>query len=367
MRILVFNWRDIKNPLAGGAEVLLYEHMKRWAKNGHQVTLFCSAFPNGPKKEEIAGVEVIRAGNKYTVYTEAFLYYKKYFKGNFDVIVESINTIPFFTPLYAKERKIIFIYQLCREIWFYEFPLPLAALGYFLEPLFIKIYKKYQVLTISQSTKQDLIDIGLKEQEIHIISLGIAFQPLAWAPEKKDRPTILYVGRLKRSKRVHHIVRAFSRIKKEVPEAKLWIVGDGDEPYKKKLQELVKKSGLSDVIFWGFMEQEQKLNLMREAWLLVMTSVKEGWGLTVIEANALGTPSVVYDVSGLRDSTKNGYNGLVCQQNTPDSLAETILNLLNDRALYGKLCNNALEWAKNFNWDRSAEVSLQILQQERDT
>jgi glycosyltransferase involved in cell wall biosynthesis len=363
MRILVFNWRDIKNPLTGGAELLIHEHMKRWVKNGHQVTLFCSAFPNSLKKETIAGVEVVRAGNKYTVYLEAFLYYKKYFKGNFDVIVESINTIPFFTPLYAKEKKIIFIYQLCREIWFYEFPLPLAGIGYFLEPLFIRIYKKYQVFAISQSTKQDLIDFGLKEQEIHIIPVGIAFQPLASASEKKDRPTIIYVGRLKKSKRVHHIIRAFSRIKKELPEARLWIVGEGDELYKKRLQELTKKSGLTDVTFWGFVEQEEKLRLMREAWLLVMTSVKEGWGLTVIEANALGTPSVVYDVSGLRDSTKNGYNGLVCLQNTPDSLAETILNLLNDRDLYGKLCSNALEGAKNFNWDSSAEVSLQILKE----
>lgn len=364
MKILVFNWRDIKNPLAGGAEVLIHEHMKRWVKNGHEVTLFSSAFTDCLKKETIDGAVVLRAGNKYTVYAHAFLNYKKHFRGNFDVIIDSINTIPFFTPFYAKERKLAFVYQLCRQIWFYEFPLPLAAIGYLLEPFFIKAYKKCRVLTISQSTRQDLMGLGLKEQEIHIIPMGIDFRPLAFAPEKKDKPTILYVGRLKKSKRVHHIIEAFSRVKIEVPEARLWIVGEGDEPYKKRLQELVKRSGLNDVTFWGFTKHEQKLDLMRDAWLVVMASVKEGWGLTVIEANALGTPSVVYDVSGLRDSTRDGYNGLVCPQNTPESLAQTVLKLLKDKALYGKLRGNALEWSKNFDWDRSAQVSLQILEQE---
>lgn len=361
MKILIFNWRDAKNPLAGGAEVVTQEHAKGWIKAGHEVTLFCSAFSGCLEKEMIDGVNIIRAGNKYTVYWQAFRYYKKYFRGNFDLVIDEINTIPFFTPWYVKEPIVAFIHQLCRKIWFYESQLPIAIIGYLLEPRCLKIYRNIPTMTVSQSSKKDLLSLGFDGERIHIIPEGIGFKPLAKVGKKEEYPTLVYVGRLKRSKRIHHILKAFKIIKRKEPTTRLWLIGNGD-PHKKKLENLTRKMELKDVIFWGFQDEKEKLSLVKKAHVIVMTSVKEGWGLAITEANAVGTPAVVYNTSGLQDSTQHQVTGLICPANNPSSLAKTILKLLNDEQLIKTLSEGALDYSRQFSWDKSAEESLKIVE-----
>ena len=360
MRILIFNWRDIKNPGAGGAEIVTHEHAKRWVRAGHKVTLFCAAFAQAKKEETIDEIDIIRKGNRYTVYWQAFCYYRKYFRGNFDLVIDEINTLPFFTLLYVKEPVIAFIHQLCREIWFYESKLPIAIIGYLIEPLCLKIYRNVPIITVSQSSKKDLVRLGFKEEKIHVIPEGIGFKSLVKVGKKEECPTLVYVGRLKKSKRIHHILQAFNVVKKEEPTARLWLIGNGD-PHKKKLENLVKKMRLKDVIFWGFQSEKEKLSLVKRAHVMVMTSVKEGWGLAITEANALSTPAVVYNVSGLCDSTKNNETGLVCRKNTPQVLAENIIRLLGNKPLYKRLQEGAYRWGKKFSWDQSAREALRIV------
>ncbi|MFH1856885.1 MAG: glycosyltransferase family 4 protein, partial [Candidatus Omnitrophota bacterium] len=209
MKILYFNWRDIKNPKSGGAEVLSHELAKRWAEKGHEVVFFSAYFKGAKREEVVDNVKIIRAGNAVTVYWQAYCYYEKFFRGKFDVIIDEINTIPFFTPLYVKETVICHINQLAREVWFYESPLPVAVCGYLAESWMLKPYKKQLMITISESTKDDLVGLGFNKDKIFIIPMGIDFKPLEKVLEKENKPTVLYVGRLKKSKRVHHIIEAF--------------------------------------------------------------------------------------------------------------------------------------------------------------
>jgi len=359
VNILMLNWRDIKNPLHGGAEVVTHEHMKRWVKAGHSCTLFASAFPGCLKEEEIEGYKVVRGGNRYSVYYQAYRHYKEN-RGNFDLVIDQVNTIPFFTPLYVKDAKIMsFFHQLCREIWFYEMSFPFSLVGYVLEPLYLRLYRKYPSIAVSESTRKDLLRYGIRN--VSVIPEGINFEPLKKVGQK-EKNSLIYVGRLKKSKRVHHILRALALVTKKIPDAKLYVVGEGDEKYKNYLKKLVKRNNLkNNVKFTGYIDFIERNKLMSRAEAIIVASVKEGWGLIATEANALGTAAIVYDVDGLRDSVRNNVTGLVVEPD-PDHLSEAIVGYLQDNELKRRLSKNALEDSRRFDWDKSAMESLRSLQ-----
>lgn len=357
MKILIFNWRDIKNPEAGGAEVFTHEIAKRLVKKGNEVTLFTSEFSGCKKEEVFEGVRIVRAGGKYSVYIKAKDYYKKYFsKEDYDVVVDEINTIPFFTPNFVnKETVVALIHQLAREYWFYETQFPLNLVGYyFLEEKWLKNYVDVPTITVSNSTKSDLVELGFKK--IFLVSEGLSFKPLRKLPKKDERPTIIYLGRLKRAKRPDHAVKAFEIVKEEVEDAQLWVVGDGY--MRKKLE----RNAVDGVKFFGFVPKSNKISLLSKAWVLVNPSVREGWGLNVIEANACATSAIAYDVPGLRDSIVDGKTGLLVKENgNIEALAEAIIKLLKDERLRKRLSKNALKWAKRFSWDKSAREFEKII------
>lgn len=359
MKILIFNWRDIKNPRGGGAEILTHEMAMGLVKKGHEVVLFTSSFKGAQEEEFVDGVKIIRAGGSLGVYWQAFRYYAKRFKGKFDIVIDEINTIPFFTPLYVKEKVVSHINQLARRVWFYESVFPISLFGYLSEFLLLKLYRHRPSITISKSTRDDLVHLGFNKDNVFIIPMGIDFEPLDKMPEKEARPTMIYVGRLKRSKRVHHIISAFKMIKQNIDNCCLWIVGNGDEHYKRYLKRLAGQR--DDIKFFEGASNEKKLELMRRAHLIVVTSVREGWGLIVTEANAMGTPAVVYSVPGLKDSVKDGINGLQVEDNTPYGLADTIIALFKDRQHLDKLSQQALEDAGEYHWIKTVEETEKIL------
>jgi glycosyltransferase involved in cell wall biosynthesis len=226
MHILWFNWRDILNPEAGGAEVFTHEVMKRLTKRGYQTTLFTSRFKRCQLNENIDGVDIIREGNKYTVYKQAKNYLKAY-KHHYDLIVDEINTRPFFTPKFVKEKPVIaLIHQLARDFWFYETKFPLNYIGYYyLEKKWLSNYKDIITLTVSNSTKIDLEELGFKK--LLVVPQGLNVTPLSNVKEKEANPTVIFIGRLKKAKLPHHALQAFSIIKREIPDAKMWVIGDG--------------------------------------------------------------------------------------------------------------------------------------------
>lgn len=352
MKILIYNWRDIKNPRAGGAEIYTHEIAKRLVERGYEVTWFTAAFPRCEKEEKIDGIKIIRAGGRIGVYLQAKKYYKRAFKGQFDVVVDEINTRPFMTPNFVKEPIVALIHQLAREFWFYETPFPVSVLGYYwLENKWLKHYRDVPTITVSESTKKDLQKLGF--QDIEIIPLGIGdgtkIEPLKEVPRKETRPTSLFIGRMTKAKLPDHALEAFRYVKQKVPEAQLWMVGDG--PMLKKLRKVAQRRRFADVTFWGRVSEEKKLELMQKAHVLLVPGVREGWGRVVTEANAMGTPAVGYDIPGLRDSIRHGESGVICSPN-PRALADQAINLLEGND-FTRLSYNALQYAKQFTWDES--------------
>jgi len=356
MKILWFTWKDKKNILAGGAEVMNEELARRLVGDGHEV-IFVTAGFSGCEKEEVKdNLKIIRLGNKWTVYWRAFLYYKKYLSEWPDFVIDEINTIPFFCKFYTKQKNILVVYQLCREIWFYQMFFPLNIIGYILEPLYLWLLNDKKVITISESTKKDLERFGFKGKNISIISVGIEMEPVNSLEtiKKFEKPTILSLGAIRSMKRTDQIIKAFEVGKESIPNLELIIAGDSCGLYGQKMLNLVNNSKYSASIqCLGRVNAAQKSELMQKAHLIIVTSVKEGWGLIVTEANSQGTPAVVYNVDGLRDAVKDDQTGLVCEKNTLVNLAEQIAGILKNHNFYKTLQKNSWEWSKKINFKNS--------------
>ncbi len=341
----------------GGAEVFTYENAKRWVKAGHEVTLFTSEFPNCRREEVVDGVRVVRAGGRYSVYWRAKTYYRKRFsKEGYDVVIDEINTRPFLMPKFVKngEKIVALIHQLAKEYWFYETSFPISYIGYhFLEKRWLKNYVDAPTVTVSESTRQDLLGLGFKE--VFVVPEGLNFKPLDEVPEKESYPVVVFVGRLKRAKRPDHAVEAFRVVRERFSDAELWVVGDGG--FRSGLERL----GGVGVRFFGGLGDVERRGLVGRSWALVNPSVREGWGLNVVEANALGTPCVAYDVAGLRDSVRDGVTGLLAESGNVGDLAEKLLVVLGDEGLRERLSLNALEYARGFSWDRTAEEFMRVI------
>ncbi|MBL7206649.1 MAG: glycosyltransferase family 4 protein [Candidatus Aenigmarchaeota archaeon] len=354
MKILIFNWRDIKNTESGGAEVFIHEIAKRWAKK-HDVVLFASNSNGSNVKEVIDGVKIIRMGGRYSVYSKAKKCYNRHFsKENFDVIIDVINTRPFFTPNFVKngEKIIAIIFQLAREFWFYETMFPFNVLGYhFLEDRWLKKYRNTPTVTISDSTKKDLNDLGFKK--VFLANCGLNTKPIDEV-EKAGKPIIIFLGRMGRAKKPQDVMKAFKIVKEDVKDAELWMVGDGF--LKKRLE----SRNMKDVKFFGHVNNKARDELVKKAWVIAVPGVREGWGMVVTDANALGTPAVGYNIHGLRDSIKNGYNGLSVDNN-PEEMAKGIITILKDSELRERLSKNSVDWARQFNWDETAKKILKVM------
>ncbi|MGI0015725.1 MAG: glycosyltransferase family 4 protein [Nitrososphaera sp.] len=228
MRILWYNWRDIKNPEAGGAEVFTHEVCKRLhaRKKIDAITLFTSAFEGALADEVVDGVRIVRRGHKKSVYHHAKEFYQMNMN-DFDMVVDEINTKPFNTPTFVRNKPIIaVIHQLAREFWFYETKFPVNLIGYYImEKYWLRKYRRIPTITVSNSTKDDLLKLGF--EKISIVPEGISCEPLVEPAKKEDVPTLLFVGRLTKAKKPDDALRAFKIIKDAIPAARLWIVGDG--------------------------------------------------------------------------------------------------------------------------------------------
>jgi len=358
LRIAWFNWRCIKHPEAGGAEVFTHEVARRLVKMGHEVNLVTSRPKSLSIEEEICGYRVLRSGGKLTVYMRARKIYEEKLRGKVDLVIDEINTVPFFTVKYVREPVVALIHQLAREYWLLETPPPFSWLGYVLEPRYLKLYREVPTITVSRSTRKDLKELGFRK--VWIVPEGLSVEPLDKLPEKNKEPTLIFLGRFRKTKRPDHVLRAFNLLVKEVLEGKLLFVGDG--PLREKMEKMSKNLGLGNkVVFYGKVCEDTKIHLLRKSWILVFPAIREGWGLVVTEANAQATPTVGYDVPGVRDSVINGETGILVPPGNIEALAKALMTLLIDRKLRMKMSENALNWSKQFNWNKSAKKFLKII------
>ena len=358
----MLNWRDPKNPKSGGAEVVTMEYAKRWTSHGHSVVWFTSAFNNSNPEEETEGVKIIRRGNSVTVYIFALFFYL-FSETKYDLIIDQIHGLPFFTPLYSNVPIIAYVHEVAGEIWDYMYPFPINVIGKFLETFYLPIYKKIPFWTNSPSTVEDLEKSGIPSKNCTVIICGNSSTVLNNLPKKEEEITYIFVSRVVRMKGIEEILKAFGFIHKENPRAQLWIVGNGDKKYVQKLKKMTKDYSIEkNVIFWGNTSDKQKFFLMKRAHVLLHASVKEGWGLVVIEAASQGTPSVVYNVSGLKNSVKDGKTGVVLRINTPQEMARQALLLVRDTKRYSSMQENCLIWARSLTWENATKKSLDLIE-----
>jgi glycosyltransferase involved in cell wall biosynthesis len=312
------------------------------------------------------GIKIIRRGSLvFGVQIEAFKWYLFEQHDKFDLVIDQFHGIPFFSPLYVRQKKLGFIHEVTKDIWkLNPWPRPLnfipAFIGFFFEPfVFKKLYKNINFMTVSDSTKQDLSVWGINPKKIHVIHNGINRKNIKiWSKEKTK--TITFLGALAKDKGVEEALEIFKILNDKSPQKlNFWVVGRGDVKYEKKLKENAKKLGLKNIKFWGFVDEKLKFRLLSKSHLLLNTSVREGWGLVVIEAALVGTPTVAFNVPGLRDSIINNKTGLLCTDK--NEIANKIISLFRSERKYNLMKKNALKWASNFSWEKSGDKSFNLI------
>lgn len=361
MRLLVVNWQDRLNPQAGGAETHLHEIFGRLARRGHDVTLLVAGWDGAPVRDRVDGMEVHRTGGRYTFNIAAPVYYRRRLsKDPFDVMVEDLNKVPLFSPLWASHPLALLAHHLFGVTAFQEASLPLATATWLMERPLGRTYRRVPSMAVSRSTALDLRERGLPESSITVIPNGVDLDRCSPGAEPFEGPTILYLGRLKRYKRIDLPIRAVAALRAEGSAVRLVVAGTGD--HGDALRALVDELDVAEgVEFRGYVSEEEKLELFRRAWVHVLTSPKEGWGITNLEAAACGTPTVASDSPGLRDSVVDGETGFLVPHGDVGALAERIQRILGDEALRARMGSAARTFAERFSWDRAATDTEEFL------
>jgi glycosyltransferase involved in cell wall biosynthesis len=366
-KILILSWRGPGHPNAGGAELSTHEHAKAWVKAGHSVTLFTSYFKGGKKKEFIDGVKIIRKGSDiFGVQILAFIWYVFRKHAKFDLVVDQFHGIPFFTPLYIRTKKLAFIHEVAKEVWWFNpWPKPFnlipAIIGTIFERfIFTILYRKIPFMTVSESTKKDLVRWGIPKGNITVVYNGVSVVNIK--VQKENRNTVIYLGALTKDKGIEDAIEVFGLINRRDPDWQFWVVGKGDTKYLGYLNKKIKELNLGKKVkFWGFVDQKKKFELLTKAHVLINSSIREGWGLVNIEANATGTPVVGYNVQGIKDSVVSGKTGLLSRPGSCEDLAENAIKLCDNVNLYSAMRKEATTWAKRFTWEKSTRESLNLI------
>lgn len=356
MRILLVNWQDRENPQSGGAEIHLHEIFGRLASAGHELVMLCGGWPGCAPRTTLDGIEIHRVGARYTFPFLARRYWGQHLRSrNFDVLVEDINKVPLYSPLWGAGKTIALVPHLFGETVFQEAGPVFGTAVWLSERPLHTVYGRTPFHAISDSTADDLVARGIPRELIRVIYPGVAFD--VYTPDPSVRasvPTFAYLGRLKKYKGIDLVIRAFARVKNS--GARLDIVGSGD--FRPELERLVASLDLSArVRFLGFVTEEEKRNVLRRAWALAFASPKEGWGLTNLEAAACGTPVVASNSPGIRESVRDGETGFLVPHGDIDAFAAKLSAYAGSPDLVAKMGTAARGFAETFTWERAARMT----------
>jgi glycosyltransferase involved in cell wall biosynthesis len=366
-RVLVLNERDPRHPLAGGAELHVAEIFRRLSERGYDITLAASSFKGAPNEERVDGLEVRRLGRIPVYYPRvAWVCARETRRGDFDVVVECLNKVPFFSPVYSSAPVLALCHHLFGEVAFRQVPWPIAATVWASERLIPPLYRRRPFITISESSRDDLVARGIPEADIQVSHCGVEPTEVVVDVDRVRPHRVAYMGRLEPYKRVDILLRAMARLADHFPTAEVLVIGKGSA--RPALEKLAVELGLSDrTRFTGFVSNAERDSLLADSRVCVCASEKEGWGLTVIEANQLGTPVVASDVPGLRDSVRDGQTGILVPYGEVDGFAEAIGRLLEDDAFSLEMSREALRWSRHFDWDRAATEMGEAIDRARRT
>lgn len=366
MRIAILNWRDLSSPLAGGAEVVAHRQASGLARRGHQVTFLTSSYSHARSHELVDSYEVIRLGGRFSVYWHV----RKYLiraseRKEFDVVLEHVNGVPWFSPMWVSTPVAVFLYHVVSRGFFETLPFPLAFMGYVSERVSPLIYSGVPAFCLGESARDQFVRLGFNSESISLAAPGIDINQYGPSSGKAVSPTILMVGPLKRYKRHDLAIRAMATVLEVRPDAALIIIGEDRENLVPKLTQLAKELGVQHAIsFPGFVSEADKVDLLQKSWCVTYASIREGWGLGVLEAAACGTPAVVSRSAGLVDSIEEGVTGLSFEPGNAADLAAQLLRLMADRDLRDSMSHQATlsasgqSWTKHVDWVEKVLVSL---------
>ena len=356
MNILLVNWLDRENPQAGGAEIHVFEIFRRLVERGHRVRMICSGWDGCEPRAVVQGLDVTRVSSRNGFALSGRGAVRAALKAERpDIVVEDINKIPLFLATLTRLPFCAIIPHLFGETAFQEASWPMAATVWLAERPLPRCYRRAGFHAISESTRDDLVRRGVPHRRVRVIHPGVDvvhFRPDPAVP-RSDPPAFLYVGRLKRYKGVDLAIRALALARERHPGLRLDIAGNGDA--RPDLEGLARELGVGDAVrFHGFVTEAEKLRLLRSAWANVFPSPKEGWGITVVEAAACGTPSLASDSPGLRDSVQDGRTGFLVPHGDVVALAARMLELVDDIALVHRLGTGGRAFAEGLSWDAAA-------------
>lgn len=359
MNILVVNWQDLENPHAGGAELHLFELFGRLAAAGHRVHLVCSGFAGGRPAATVRGVSVERHGGRHSFALLGRSAVRRALaREPWDVVVEDVNKLPLYLATLTRLPFCAIVPHLFGTTAFQEASFPVAALVALAERPIPRGYRRAAFHAISESTRDDLVARGVPAERVCVIHPGVAIERFT-PPTGLDRagsPAFLYVGRLKRYKGVEVALRALALARRDRPDLTLDVAGSGDD--RPRLERLARDLEVGAVVrFHGFVDEAAKQRLFRAAWANLFPSPKEGWGLTIMEAAACGTPSVASDSPGLRDSVQHGVTGYLVPHGDAAALARRLLELAGDPAQVARLGAAARRHAEAWTWDDAARAT----------
>lgn len=362
-RVVIFNKRDIKNSTWGGGDTYVHEIAKGLAQK-YKVILLTIGYQGASPVEIIDGVEVHRIGFNITLGRLLLPFYFKRHFAKADLVIDSVTVIPWFSPLFAPHRSLMIFYQLVGDIFYQELPPIVAHLAFLMEPLLYKIYKKTPVVTISLSSRDALANLGLSDSNlVHIATPGIPSSLIQQGEQTgaQREPIIICLSRVVAYKGIQYAIMALPRILKEVPEAKLIVIGKG--PYLPKLIQLTDKLGLAQyVTFVGYLSEAEKIEMLKRARVLVFPSKREGWGINILEANALRVPAVGWDSPGIKDAIRDGDTGFLVPPGSIDLLADRVVTLLMDDTCWNRMSLNAFAWAKEHTWENTRSSFINVVE-----
>jgi glycosyltransferase involved in cell wall biosynthesis len=366
LRILLVNWNDRTNPYGGGAEIHLHETFGRLAARGHEVTLLCSGFQGAAPEESLDGMSVVRVGGRYSFHLVApFEIRRRIRRRSCDIIVEALNKIPVGSPWLGRVPVLGIGHHLFGPTIFHEVPPPFSFYIFACELGVPWIYRDAPMAVISESTREDFVERGLSPERIRIVYVGVdhdAYRPDPSIP-REEKPALLALGRVRKYKRLDLVVDAVAELARtKYPELTLTVAGSGN--YLEKLRAHARHTNAERFVrFLGRVDEEQKIDLYRRAWALVMTSPKEGWGLTCLEAQACGTPVIASDSPGLREAVRHEHSGLLIPHGRRSALVLAIDRFLSDAPLRERLRAGAIDFAASFTWTRCADEMERLIEE----
>lgn len=360
MRILFLTWRDTRNPEGGGSEVYVENVASALAAAGHDVTIFCASYPDAAPLELIDGVRFVRRGTKLGVHLEAVRYLRSPTFGTPDVIVDVQNGIPFFArPVRRDIPTVVLVHHVHREQWPVVYGPLRSRIGWALESrISPRLYRECLYVAVSRRTKAELEGIGVAADRVEVIYNGTSPAPEV-EDTKAEQPTVLVLGRLVPHKQVEHVLRAAGRLRVRIPDLRIRIIGDGW--WSESLRQAATDLGVADTVeFLGFVDERTKHQELARSWVLALPSLKEGWGIVVMEAAQQGVPTIAYrNAGGVTESIVDTETGLLARDEP--EFSTHLEALLADETLRKQMGENAREHATHYTWQETSAAFADTL------